>query len=90
MSDAPDQRLLEALLDSWDRNNAIMLNPLRALPEGGLELKAIESSPTVAQQFTHIHDERLVSVFEEAPEFARDVPRKSGGSSVTTIASRRC
>ena len=76
MSDAPDQRLLEALLDSWDRNNAIMLNLLRALPEGGLEAKAIESSPSVAQQFMHIHHERLVSVFEEAPEFARKVPEE--------------
>jgi uncharacterized damage-inducible protein DinB len=76
MSDARDQRLLEALLDSWDRNNTIMLNLLRALPEGGLELNAIESSPSVAQQFMHIHHERLVSVFEEAPEFARNVPEE--------------
>jgi uncharacterized damage-inducible protein DinB len=76
MSDAPDQHLLEALLDSWDRNNAIMLNLLRALPVGGLEVKAIESSPSVAQQFMHIHHERLVSVFEEAPEFARTVPEE--------------
>ena len=74
MSNASDQTLLEALLDSWDRNNAIMLNLLRALPEGGLEAKATETSPSVAQQFMHIHHERLVSVFEEAPEFARDVP----------------
>jgi uncharacterized damage-inducible protein DinB len=75
MSSAPDQSLLEALLDSWDRNNAIMLNLLRAIPEGGLDVKAIGSSPSVAQQFTHIHHERLVSVFEEAPEFARHVPK---------------
>jgi uncharacterized damage-inducible protein DinB len=74
MSNASVQTLLEALLDSWDRNNAIMLNLLRALPEGGLEAKATETSPSVAQQFMHIHHERLVSVFEEAPEFARDVP----------------
>jgi len=73
MPDA-DQRLLEALLDSWDRNNTIMLNLLRALPEGGLEVKAMPDSPSVAQQFTHINHERLVSVFEEAPEFAIDVP----------------
>jgi uncharacterized damage-inducible protein DinB len=74
MPSAPDPHLLEVLLDSWDRNNAIMLSLLRALPEGGLEAKAGESSPSVAQQFTHIGHERLVSVFEEAPEFARDVP----------------
>jgi len=30
VSDAPDQHLLEAVLDSWDRNNAIMLNLPRA------------------------------------------------------------
>jgi uncharacterized damage-inducible protein DinB len=73
MPDARDA-LLEALLDSWDRNNAIMLNLLRALPEGGLEVKAMASSPSVAQQFMHLHHERLVSVYEEAPEFARPVP----------------
>jgi hypothetical protein len=36
MSDA-DQSLLAALLDSWNRNNTILVNLLRALPEGGLE-----------------------------------------------------
>jgi uncharacterized damage-inducible protein DinB len=74
MPNALGEQLLEALLDSWDRNNAIMLNLLRSVPEGGLDVKASESSPSVAQQFTHIHHERLVSVFEEAPEFARQVP----------------
>jgi uncharacterized damage-inducible protein DinB len=76
MPSVPDQRLLEVLLDSWDRNNAIMLSLLRALPEGGLKAKATTSSPSVAQQFTHIHHERLVSVFEEAPEFSRGVPEE--------------
>jgi uncharacterized damage-inducible protein DinB len=76
MLDAPDQRLLEALLDSWDRNNTILLNLLRALPEGGLEARAIEGSPSVAQLFTHIHYGRLVIVFEDALEFARDVPEE--------------
>ena len=76
MSDAPDQRLLEALLDSWDRNNTIMVNLLRALPEGGLEVRAMEGGPSVAELFTHIHYIRLVFVFEDAPEFARDVPKE--------------
>jgi uncharacterized damage-inducible protein DinB len=74
MSDALDQRLLEALLDSWDRNNSILLNMLRALPEGGLEARAMEGSPSVAELFTHIHFVRLVFVFEDAPEFARNLP----------------
>jgi hypothetical protein len=70
MSDAPDQRLLEALLDSWDRNNTILLNLLRAFPEGGLEARAMEGSPSIAQLFTHIHFVRLVFVFEDAPSDA--------------------
>jgi uncharacterized damage-inducible protein DinB len=76
MADEPGQRLLEALLDSWDRNNTIMVNLLRAIPEGGLEVRATEGSPSVAELFTHIHYVRLVFVFEDAPEFARDVPKE--------------
>ena len=60
MSDALDQRLLEALLDSWDRNNTVLLNLLRTLPEGGLEARAMEGSPSIAELFTHIHFVRLV------------------------------
>ena len=68
-----DQSLLEALLDSWDRNNTILLNLLRALPEGGLEARVMEGSPSVAELFTHIHYVRLVFISEDAPEFARDL-----------------
>jgi uncharacterized damage-inducible protein DinB len=76
MSDATDQRLLEALLDSWDRNNTILVNLLRALPEGGLEARTMEGSPSIAEMFTHIHFVRLVFVLEDAPEFARSLPEK--------------
>ena len=75
MPAAPYHELLEALLDSWDRNNTIMLNLLRAIPEGGLDAKATATGATVAQQFMHFHHERLVSVSEEAPEFGRPVPK---------------
>jgi uncharacterized damage-inducible protein DinB len=75
MSDAPDQRLLEVLLDSWDRNNTILLNLLRALPEGALEARAMEGSPSIAELFTHINYVRLVFVFEDAPEFATNLPQ---------------
>ncbi len=74
MSDRSDRRLLEALLDSWDRNNAILINLLRALPEGGLQVSAMEGSPSIAELFTHIHYVRLVFVLEDAPEFARNMP----------------
>jgi len=76
MSIAPDQHLLEALLDSWDRNNIILLNLLRALPEHGLEVRAMEGGPSIAELLTHIHFVRLVFVLEDAPEFARDLPEK--------------
>lgn len=76
MSNPQDSRLLEALLDSWDRNNTILLNLLRALPEGGLEARATEGSPSIAELFTHIHYVRLVFVLEDAPEFARDLPKE--------------
>ena len=71
-----DQRLLEALLDSWDRNNAILLNLLRILPEGALEVRAMEGSPFIAELFHHIHYVRLVFLSEDAPEFARPLPEK--------------
>jgi uncharacterized damage-inducible protein DinB len=76
MSDALDRTLLEALLDSWDRNNTILLNLVRALPQGGLEARAMEGSPSIAELFMHIHYVRLVFVSEDAPEFARKLPEE--------------
>jgi uncharacterized damage-inducible protein DinB len=74
MSETPGPNLLEVLLDSWDRNNTILVNLLRALPEGALETRAMADGPSVSQLLTHIHYVRLAFVFEDAPEFARDVP----------------
>ncbi|MBV8829658.1 MAG: damage-inducible protein DinB [Acidobacteriaceae bacterium] len=76
MPDVKDRSLLAALLDSWDRNNTILINLLRVLPEGGLEIRAMEASPSVAELFTHIHYVRLVFVSEDAPEFAVQVPEE--------------
>jgi len=80
MSNALDQSLLEALLDSWDRNNTILVNLLRAVPAGGLAVRAMESSPSIAELFTHIHYVRLVFVSEDAPEFARKLPEEEWAS----------
>ncbi len=74
MLNPSDQPLLEALLDSWDRNNAILLNLLRILPAGGLAGRAMEGNPSVTQMFSHIHYLRLVLVLENGPEFAREIP----------------
>ena len=76
MADASDQGLLEALLDSWDRSNTILLNLLRAIPERGLDARATDGSPSVGEMFAHIHYVRLIFVFEDAPEFAKHVPEK--------------
>ena len=76
MSNAADKPLLAALLDSWDHNNTILLNLLRIIPEGGLDARALQGSPSVVQLFTHIHYVRLVFVLEDAPEFARDMPKE--------------
>lgn len=70
MTDTPEKGLLEALLESWERNNTILTNLVRALPEGGLDAKAMESSPSVGQTLTHIHYVRMVFVSEDAREFA--------------------
>ncbi len=76
MPEAPDQNLLEVLLDSWDRNNTILVNLLRALPEDTLEISAMQGSPSIAQMFAHMHYVRLVFLSEDAPEFAPDLPKK--------------
>ena len=71
----PDYLLLEALLDSWDRNNTITTNLLRAIPDGGMDLKVTDRSPSVAQLFMHMHYVRAVFVSEDAPEIRVDVPQ---------------
>ena len=68
--------LLEVLLDAWQRNNEIFVNLLRAVPNGGLEVRATPDSPCVAQLFTHIHFVRLVFVLEDAPEFSVALPEE--------------
>jgi uncharacterized damage-inducible protein DinB len=75
MSDS-HETLLKALLESWDRNHEVTLNLLRALPPQGLGARAAESSSTVAQQFMHVHHERLCSLQEEIPESSAVLPEK--------------
>jgi uncharacterized damage-inducible protein DinB len=74
MSD--NHSLLDALLDSWDRNNTILTNLLRALPQSALEARAIDGSPSIGEMFGHIHYVRVVFLSEDAPEFAQPVPEK--------------
>lgn len=76
MRRATDQHMLEALLDSWDRNNTILVNLLHAVPEGGLDATAMEGSPSVGEMFTHIHSVRLASVDENHSESDRNRPEQ--------------
>lgn len=62
--------MLDALLDSWDRNNRILVNLLRAIPADALAIKGSDGSPSIVQLFTHIHYVRMVFVLEDAPESA--------------------
>ena len=86
MSNAPD--LLEALLDSWDRNNTILVNLLRTVPKGAFEARATKSSPSIGELFGHVHYVRLVFVSEDAPEFAGACPGKSGRPNLIPFAWR--
>jgi len=84
MSDAPEQDLLEPVLDSWDRNNTILVSLLRLLPQNALGTQAVEGGPSVAQMFTHIHYVRLVFVSEDAPAFASPLPDEEWVSELDT------
>jgi uncharacterized damage-inducible protein DinB len=70
----PTPDLLAPLLDSWDRNNRILVNLLRALPAGALAVRALPSSPTIGEQFTHLNFVRLVFLTEDVPELALPLP----------------
>jgi uncharacterized damage-inducible protein DinB len=65
---------LDALLNSWDRNNTILVNLLGALPDGAMDARPMNGSPTVGAMFAHIHYVRLVFIAEDAPECAVELP----------------
>jgi uncharacterized damage-inducible protein DinB len=75
--------LLDVILDAWDRNNRILVNLARALPPGGLEVRATANSPTVAEMLTHMHYVRLVFLSEDMPETAPNLPAREWSGEVT-------
>jgi uncharacterized protein (DUF1697 family)/uncharacterized damage-inducible protein DinB len=70
---------LDAVLDAGDRHQRALLALLRLVPEGGLDARATPRSPTIGQMLAHMHHERLVSVQENAPEHAGEVPQEEWG-----------
>lgn len=81
--------LLAVILEVWDRNNRILVNLVRALPPGGLQARAMESSPTVAEMLTHMHYVRLVFLSEDLPEAAAPPPARewTGEATAESIAA---
>src|SRR5262245_20362360 len=89
-SHAQDQRLLDALLDSWDRNNTILVNRPRARPEGGLEASATDGSH-LSQRCSHIFTlYGSCSSTRTLPSSPESYPKQSGRSSATRAKSRTC
>ena len=74
MASTPYDALLAALMDSWDRNNTILVNLLRAIPVGALDLRPTPTSPSIGGLFMHMHYCRLIFVEEDVPECATPVP----------------
>ena len=74
MANTPYDALLAALMDSWDRNNTILVNLVRAMPVVALEIRPTPTSPTIGGLFMHMHYCRLIFVEEVVPECATPVP----------------
>jgi len=79
MTNATYISLLDAILDSWDRNNTIVINLFRALSPEAMKIRPAPGSPSIAQLFTHIHYVRSVFVLEDAPEWATKLPDEEWG-----------
>ena len=73
-STATDSTLLPALLDSWDRNNRILVNLISLVREEHFDARPIAGSPTIGELIMHLHYVRLVFVLEDAKEFAKALP----------------
>lgn len=70
---ASSDPILDALLDSWDRNNQILIGLLRLLPPGAFDLRTHPDSPTIGEWFDHLHYCREIFVWEDAPECGHPV-----------------
>lgn len=62
------QDVLPALLDSWDRNNTILVNLLRALPADQLDHRVMADGFSIVGMFVHIDYCRRYAVGRDAPE----------------------
>lgn len=70
MPSTSDRSVLEALLDSWQRGNTILVNLLRAVPDDLLDHRALPGGFSIVGMFVHIDACRRYAVKEDAPEVA--------------------
>jgi uncharacterized damage-inducible protein DinB len=75
-----DNDLARSLLDSWERNNTILVNLLGMLRNELLEVRAMETSPSIGEMLTHMHYVRLACVLENVPDFAVELPEEQWAS----------
>jgi hypothetical protein len=84
------ETLLAAVLDGWERGNTALIHLVRLIPEGALAARALPGSPSVAQMFLHLHHERMVLVFENAPEWAGEVDGYHHGQIKLALKAAGC
>jgi uncharacterized damage-inducible protein DinB len=56
------------LLETWNIHNRINLYLLQAIPEAGLSALSASKGRTVAEQFAHLHNVRLMWLRSAAPQ----------------------
>jgi uncharacterized damage-inducible protein DinB len=74
MSNTSNDTILDIILDSWDRNNRIVVNLLRAIPSPGTQARVMPSSPSVGEMFVHMLYVRLIFLSEDIPESNYPLP----------------
>lgn len=70
MSDASKHDLFRALEDSWQRNNTMLVNLLRAIPADLLDHRMLPDGFSLVGMFVHIDFCRRYLVKRSAPEVA--------------------
>lgn len=67
---------LDAVLEAWERSNAVLINLVGLVPAGGLNARAGAGSPTVAEMLSHVNHERLCSLQENFPDLCVVLPAR--------------
>lgn len=66
---------MKQIIETWEINNKINLYLLSAIDEGNLSSIALSKGRTVAEQFSHIHNVRLMWLKEAQPELLKSVEK---------------